>query len=297
MAEKWIPGLEPGLAVSDAARLVLAARLAVVDEYLPLAIHEPYRDIENVHQLRVGTRRADAAVRIFRDCLKRPAYKVGRGRLRAIRRAAGEARDWDVFLAGMEERATGAPKPELAGLDFLSAYALGQRHAAQPALEALDGGEPVSPLANEVRAADGEGTFEGLARPMIEKRLGELAEAASGDVNDYAVLHGVRIAGKRLRYAMEVCSPCFGPAFRERLYPLVEEMQEVLGLANDSHVAVGRLTGLRALARTHPAAWERAKAGVEALIRFHRRRLPQERKRFLAWWKRWQGLEMGEMLG
>jgi hypothetical protein len=27
---------------------------------------------------------------------------------------------------------------------------------------------------------------------------------------------------------------------------------------------------------------------VEVLLRFHQRRLPQERKRFLRWWQHWQ---------
>ena len=37
-----------------------------------------------------------------------------------------------------------------------------------------------------------------------------------------------------------------------------------------------------------PAEWKRWQLGVEGLLRFHRRRLPQERRRFLKWWGRWQ---------
>src|SRR5262249_5138075 len=100
--------------------------------------------------------------------------------------------------------------------------------------------------------------------------------------------HEVRIAGKRLRYAMEVLGDCFGPAFKEKLYPMVEEVQEVLGRANDSHVAAGRLEALRAQLAAWPQTWGRVKTGVEALLRFHQRRLPQERRRFLEWWQRWR---------
>ena len=46
-----------------------------------------------------------------------------------------------------------------------------------------------------------------------------------------------RIGAARLRYAMEVFADCFPPPFREVLYPMVEEMQEILGRANDSQVA------------------------------------------------------------
>src|SRR5262245_29019767 len=79
-------------------------------------------------------------------------------------------------------------------------------------------------------------------------------------------LHQVRILGKRLRYAMEVFADCFALAFREKLYPLVEQMQEVLGNANDSHVAGRRLEALSArLQALVPAQWKRLRPGLEGL--------------------------------
>ena len=60
---KWIEGLTPEMAVAEAATVVLAARFEVVRRYLPLAAEKPYDDLEYVHQLRVGTRRAAAALR------------------------------------------------------------------------------------------------------------------------------------------------------------------------------------------------------------------------------------------
>ena len=51
---------------------------------------------------------------------------------------------------------------------------------------------------------------------------------------------------------MEVFADCFAPAFRAELYPAVEEIQEILGNANDSYVAcaaggtVGTVAGSRA---------------------------------------------------
>ena len=55
---KWIAGLTPGMPIADAAKAVLTARFAVVRHYLPLAAEKPQEDVEYVHQLRVGTRRA-----------------------------------------------------------------------------------------------------------------------------------------------------------------------------------------------------------------------------------------------
>jgi hypothetical protein len=137
-------------------------------------------------------------------------------------------------------------------------------------------------------ANDARGTLLALGRPLLAGLTADLAETAAGDLKDYAQLHQVRIAGKRLRYAMEVFSGCFPPPFTDVLYPLVEHVQEILGRANDSHVASERLAALRDVIREgEPAGWRRWQAGVEALLRSHQRRLPQERRRFLLCWEGW----------
>jgi hypothetical protein len=90
---------------------------------------------------------------------------------------------------------------------------------------------------------------------------------------------------------MEVFADCFALAFREKLYPMVEQMQEVLGNANDSQVAGRRLEALSArLQALVPAQWKRLRPGLEGLRRYHRARLPQQRQHFQDWWERWRRL-------
>jgi CHAD domain-containing protein len=128
-----------------------------------------------------------------------------------------------------------------------------------------------------------------LARPVLGDLLRQLEQAAGRDLGDYDNLHQVRIAGKRLRYAMEVFANCFAPAFKGIYYPAVEEMQEILGRANDSHVACRRLRGLAGkLQESLPAAWKRYRATIEKMLYFHKQRLPEERQRFEEWWRQWQ---------
>ncbi len=303
---KWIEGLRPETPLADAARQALRARLEAVRQALPPAVREADRDPEHVHRLRVATRRADAALRIFRASLPEKVFKAARRRLRRIRRAAGAARDWDVFLLSLVERRPERPAAEHAGLDFLTGYACGQRAAAQPELEAVgSANEPgFSAFAEEaaaaVVAAENGSTLAQLARPLLALLLHRLQESAAGDLHDYAHLHQVRIAGKRLRYAMEVLGDCFPSDFRETIYPRVEEVQEILGNANDSHVASGRLLALRdRVRRATPGEWKRIRAGAEGVLRFHQARLPRERRRFEAWWKRWSkgaGARLAQML-
>jgi CHAD domain-containing protein len=301
---KWIEDLHADTPVADAARHVLTVRLEVVRDYLPKALHESDKDPEYVHQLRVGTRRAGAALKIFEACLPEKAYDKSRKRLRRLRRAAGAARDWDVFLLTLGGWLVRSEK-QRPGLDFLAGHALGQRLEAQAHLREVCADEPfdfdrlrAETVASVQRPADdGLATLTDLARPLLSGLMHDLDEAVGRDLEDYGNLHQVRIAGKRLRYAMEVFADCFADRFREELYPAVEEMQEILGRANDSHVAGQRLGALRdRLGMSLAADWKRFRPGLDALVRFHRQRLPKERQRFLAWWRRWRASGSEDLL-
>jgi CHAD domain-containing protein len=293
---KWIDDLKPTTNLANAARHVLSVRLEVVRDYLPLAIEKADQDSEHVHQLRVGTRRAAAALRIFACCLPSKVHKEAGKHLRKIRRLAAEARDWDVFLAGLKPANRPQGRNLQPGFDFLSGYALAKREAAQLQLERAGKDYPFAfdrflaetvaavhkPSAPELR------TLLDLARPLLATLLQELEEAAADNLDDYGLLHRVRILGKRLRYAMEVFARCFTSAFREQLYPMVEEMQEVLGAVNDSHVACGRLKTLLARLRTLSAAEvKRRQPGLQSLLGYHETRLPELRRHFDGCWERW----------
>jgi CHAD domain-containing protein len=294
---KWIPDLTPTTPVADAARHVLTIRLDVVRHYLPLALHEADKDLEHVHQLRVATRRAGAALRIFSLCLAQKVYDASRRQLRKLRRAAGAARDWDVFLHALTQWGRDHSPRHRPGLDLLIGYATAQRELAQIQLnDAADG----HPFALDRSIADTLGAIRrpstalprrliDLARPMLTDLLEELDKTAATDLSDYGNLHKVRIAGKRLRYAMEVFGDCFDERFRTEAYPAIEEMQDILGRANDSYNAARRLQDLRDhLQDTQPEAWKRSRPAMESLLRYHRRQLPRERKRFQHWWRSWR---------
>jgi CHAD domain-containing protein len=290
---KWIPGLKPDMPVRDAAQRVLAVRIGHVLERLPAAVERPEEDVEHVHQLRVNTRRAGAAVRIFAESLPAGLHRRLRKSLKTVRRAAGAARDWDVFLETIVARQRRRTSNHQAGLDFLSGFGHGHRAQAQEhLLEATAGqGDKLKRCLDELSEVvhDGTQTLRDLAIPMLTTLQQEFERAARGDLQAYEALHQVRIKGKQLRYAMELFETCFHAAFRLRVYPSIADMQEILGNANDSHVATLMLDQLRShLERTQPAAWKRYRPVLEALALYHRRRLPKQRKLFETWWDKWQ---------
>ena len=62
----------------------------------------PTHDIEHVHRLRVSTRRAVAALKLYRDWLPPAKFRWVKKRLKKIRRAAGDARDLDVLAERLQ---------------------------------------------------------------------------------------------------------------------------------------------------------------------------------------------------
>jgi CHAD domain-containing protein len=293
---KWITGLTAQTLLADAARRVLSLRLAAVVSHLALALQAPFDDPEHVHQLRVSTRRTRAALDIFADCLPESVARSARRYLRDIRRAAGEARDWDVFLDSLPTEVAKRSAWRQPGLDFVTGFAIGQRVTAQDRLTEASPDYPFAierVVAETVAAvrkpASGPGTLGELGRAQLGDLLKELEHAASQDVYDYEHLHQVRITGKRLRYAMEVFVDCFGPALRETLYPAIEEMQDILGAANDSVVAAQRMQDLAAKVQAMRAkSWKRFKPAIEYLINHHQKQLQKKRQEFEDWWAKWQ---------
>jgi CHAD domain-containing protein len=301
---KWIEGLTPGMPVADAARVVLAARFAVVRHYLPLAAERPAESAEYVHQLRVGTRRASAALRVFKEAMPRRLLKNAKRTLRQIRRAAGGARDWDVFLLSLPEARPLAAAGAKPALDFLLGYAFGERAAAQAELTqaAAEAGPLFAEQSEELPARAHEPQPEGPAPAnfgeLAARQLGELLRTFTADAaanpKEPAQLHALRIAGKRLRYAIEIFAPCFPPAMKEVVYPAVEGVQELLGDVQDAAVGALRLAGIEENVKAvMPKQFTRVKKGIDALAKSLRARVPAGKKAFAAWRADWLKLMKG----
>jgi CHAD domain-containing protein len=302
---KWIEGLSPGTPVADAARAVLSARFAVVRHYLPLAAERPAESAEHVHQLRVGTRRAGAALRVFRESLPRKLLKKTRRTLRQIRRAAGDARDWDVFLLSLPEARPLASATAKPALDFLAGYAFGGRAAAQAELAqaAAEAGplfaeqsEELAARAREPRPDDGPApaNFGELAARQIGALFRTFTDGVEANPKEPPRLHALRIAGKRLRYAIEIFAPCFPRAMREVVYPAVEGVQELLGDVQDAAVGAARLAAIEGNVKAvMPRQFTRVKKGIDALAKSLRARVPAGKRAFAAWRAEWLKLMKG----
>ncbi len=285
-ADKWIAGFGPE---SDARELALAAlenRLAAVVYWLPAAAYCADHDVEHVHRLRVSTRRALAAIRLFDDWLPaKPARRVKK-LLKKIRRAAGLARDLDVFLQRLGEH-------EADSSDLVAAESASRRCDAQPELERIADrlrhngrfSRQVSKLLARIRRLGNE-REDGAVVPLrawASWRLAEVTDeffrATPEQNHDTAALHKFRIQAKRLRYVIELVACGLDPAVRDVQYPLVEEVQDRLGKINDHAWAVERLKEWIAESSSDKQAQAlRAVAAREA------QELESALSEFQAWW-------------
>ncbi len=282
-ANKWTSGESPDQPLEAAARMALEARLTAVEQYLTQAATLPATDIENIHQLRVWSRRAAAALQAFSTVLPRRRRKWLERKLQRLRRAAGTARDCDVLLAQL------AAQPKRAIDDSSTAvieHVTDLRSAAQRPIDSLYRrlarrfSKRVGCLLERVQWR-GQGpllTFGAAAREQLTPAITAFFAAADGDLSDVMALHRFRIAGKRLRYGMELFAAAFSPAFREELYPIVESLQEKLGKINDHATWVARFQSWQS--ELPPPA---AKAAVR-LLRAEKRALSRARQDFVAWW-------------
>lgn len=296
-AGKWSALLPPDSPLFEAGQTVLAARLHTVREHLHPAAERASETIEHVHQLRVATRRAAAALRVFRDLVPRKDARRTKALLRSIRRAAGEARDWDVFAEILDESTVLAEPTGQAAKDYLLGYATGHRAVAQHLLQ-LVVAERTEQLAKT--------TIElpiGLVEDDDAEPLGSLAEGALTELFEtfdamldsgpktIAELHQLRIDAKRIRYAMEIFAGCFAPPFRDVLYPAIEDLQSILGTIQDGHVLTARLGDVRVwLRKTRPEVLGRLRPGLDGLTRESQRQVRSAKTAFRRWTGRWTGL-------
>jgi CHAD domain-containing protein len=263
----------------------LEVRLAVLWHYLPLAAKQADKDIEHVHQLRVATRRAVATLSIFWDVLPPRRAQWLKKRLKHVRRAAGAARDDDVLAARLEKWIARHP-----AVATVLKQVRRHRQEAQAPIEQIHKKlvrkqfeRRLTELLDRVRwrseTDEPEPCFAAAARRNMRTAVNDFHAAAAADLSDIAALHQFRIAGKQLRYAMEVFAEAFRPTLRTELYPQIEQLQTLLGDVNDHATARARLDKWLAKARD-----EELIEALRKLANSEAASLRRSRQKFLAWW-------------
>lgn len=278
----------------DAFRVIVAASLAQVQGNVRGLLDAA--DPEFLHQMRVGLRRLRSALDLFGEQLGDVVAPHDAG-LRTIAAGLGTARDWDVLVSETMPRMVGLPAAAAlaaaCGPARLAArnkskkliksktynetmLALGRWLVLSQATDAIAWREPARVAAAHILASR-------YARVL--KRGRRLAQQSPAE------LHRLRIAIKKLRYAVEFFRDLFQVKEMTVQRDCLARLQDILGLINDA-VTVGPLL---AVARIGARKWPVAAA--EAVLVWHQQRALAERHRLAAAWRRlrkaprpWQGI-------
>ena len=203
-------------------------------------------DEQAIHHARVATRRLREIAPIVIDTQSRRGERLRR-RLKRLTAALGPVRELDVAFTLVNARADGQPAPAVVAL---RAHLTERRRAAFEHLrEVCDPGRArrlLSRLADllrhhELAARRGHGGLptrerRRLARGVIDRArdLG-IAVADAGAILIVDRVHAVRIAAKRLRYALELTGE-LRLARTASLVSSLKAMQDVLGNLHDLDV-------------------------------------------------------------
>jgi len=282
--QRWICDVAKDDRACDVAVRTIRQRLREVEYYLPLAANHADDDIEYVHQLRVATRRAVAAVELYKEFLPKKPRKALCRELKQIRRAAGTARDCDVLIQRQADQADSRSAER-----FLKDVRKKRRDAQSPLEEAFCVAVEQKTL---LRLADqalvcvscGEdstrsASFLRWARRRLRQRVRAFFEAEPHQLDDLDSLHRFRIRGKDLRYAIELLAAAFPDSLRTESYPLVEHLQERLGTVNDHAVAIDRFRKWRADSKK-----ANRRKHLRKLIKREREQLAEALWQFARWW-------------
>jgi CHAD domain-containing protein len=91
--------------------------------------------------------------------------------------------------------------------------------------------------ARRVKGLDPEASLADNAERIVRVRLDELTSfmPKASDPEEIVALHDMRIAAKRLRYALEVTGSCFGP-YAANAVKQAKDLQDLLGEIHDCDV-------------------------------------------------------------
>jgi CHAD domain-containing protein len=155
MAKARAVAIDPEGPFGEAARRTLAVRGPELLEFRDGTLLG--EDIEELHSMRVASRRLRAALEVYAGCFPRKRHQRLLALVKETADALSEARDLDVMIEFLQRYATTAPGPDRAGVQSLVQLLRRQRRAADehlgPAIARLE----TEAFAEQLRRLAGDG--------------------------------------------------------------------------------------------------------------------------------------------
>jgi CHAD domain-containing protein len=244
------PGIKANDPMAEAGRKILRFHFA------HMLSHEKGtrlgEDIEELHDMRVATRRMRAAFEVFGPFFKPKAAKKHLKGLRAIGRVLGRVRDLDVFMEKAGHYLETTPQSERPGLEpLLNAWQRERSIERDKVLAYLDSegywqfkqdfNDFVSTPGAGARPMSDNNPEPDLVRhvaPILVYTNLAIVRAYEKIIKNAVIeqLHALRIGFKRLRYTLEFFREVLGEQAGEVINN-IKTLQDHLGDLNDANVA------------------------------------------------------------
>jgi CHAD domain-containing protein len=296
-----------------------AGRKLMLREFVTMLKHEAGSraggDIEDVHDMRVATRRMRSALRLLDHYYKPKATKSFNRKLRRVARALGGVRDLDVMIVAFEKYGRSLPTDDTAAVNqaaltrVIAAMDAERQLARLELIHALDRGEYrrfVDDFAAFVitQGAGARPVPDDLTPVQVRHVLPTLIYSHLGAVrafdavletaineNDQNTLHLLRIEFKRLRYTVSMFQEVLGTSI-ESFIDELKKIQDHLGDLQDIYTAAIRLNEFKAELDDD----DDAVALIDGYIAVRTAEAEHERAAFAEVWKRFNSRTVQRML-
>ncbi len=245
-----IKGIDCNGAAGAGTKLVLEGRFSEMSKLRNAALN--WNDPEGVHSMRVASRRLRSALRDFTPYLRKRGLASSLRQIKQIADALGDVRDQDVAIDALEKLRSMAPEEVSAIVGELISIREVTRNKARQKLKetiakahlkqlnhvfltAVDAA--AAPKVQRGQTSGSGPTYVEMARSIILGRLKELEKLSNSLYRPLKVkpLHDMRIAAKRLRYAIELFQECWGDDIAS-FAAETERLQTSLGDLHDCDV-------------------------------------------------------------
>ena len=265
--------------------------------------------IEDIHDLRVSSRRIHTVLNIFSEYLPNKKFKSWEKDIRTITKSFGSVRDLDVQIDLIDEVYESTEDNKIrSGLRRIRMRLKQKRKQKQENTKKitrliLDSTSVVemntwaeAALENSAGEIFFSSELYRLGYKQIQTRLDEFIfyEVFIFDPARVKELHQMRISAKQLRYALEVFSNLYKHE-TDCALDIARQSQEYLGNIHDSDVWIDFLPIFmnKEMKRIrdfygYSSPYNRIKPGIEYLIKNRKRERTRLYKAFLKDWKKWK---------
>lgn len=310
---KEIIGIDCDGPAHNAIAQVLNARMEEMYSFRELALDRSAP--KGVHDMRVASRRLRTALRDFAPYLEKKRFANGLENIKSLAQALGRVRDHDVAIIALKKAATKEPAAISDGMlrfverrhrareetfaelaPFLESDRLSRlKTGFQQALEATIKRARGKGASSQRPAALANISYREVATSTILSHLKDLEARSEGlyHPNKVKPLHKVRIAAKRLRYALELFDQCWAQRtafFAKKLAAL----QSSLGELHDCDIWI-KSFGDKAICELRPFDVGGKATSVWLLLHFVELRTKHFRKA-LQQWSEWESKDFGSKL-